>query len=86
MASSQTRVLKKFAAGGHTLLEPSILEVEQSNTSLVYGNQFILKLFRRLQDGINPDLDPNNLSSIAPQNTCQNQKAKHETQPNRLMG
>lgn len=29
---------------------------EQSNTSLVYGNQYILKLFRKLGAGINPDL------------------------------
>jgi maltose alpha-D-glucosyltransferase/alpha-amylase len=30
---------------------------DQSNTSIVYGNQLILKLFRRLQPGINPDLE-----------------------------
>jgi maltokinase len=29
---------------------------EQSNTSLVYGNQYILKLFRKLTTGQNPDL------------------------------
>jgi maltokinase len=29
---------------------------EQSNTSLVYGNQYILKLFRKLSPGLNPDL------------------------------
>lgn len=29
---------------------------EQSNTSLVFGNQYILKLFRRLTPGTNPDL------------------------------
>jgi maltokinase len=29
---------------------------EQSNTSLVFGNQYILKLFRKLSPGENPDL------------------------------
>lgn len=29
---------------------------EQSNTSLVFGNQYILKLFRKLTNGENPDL------------------------------
>jgi maltokinase len=31
--------------------------VEQSNTSIVYGGEYILKLFRRLAPGTNPDLE-----------------------------
>jgi maltose alpha-D-glucosyltransferase / alpha-amylase len=57
LVGSQTRVLRSLCADAETLLEPSILGVEQSNTSVIYGSQFILKLFRRLQDGINPDLE-----------------------------
>jgi len=57
LVSSPTRGIKKLPAAEARLLEPSIIGVEQSNTSVVYGTQFILKLFRRLLDGINPDLE-----------------------------
>ncbi|MFJ9038621.1 maltokinase [Streptomyces sp. NPDC102406] len=38
-------------------LTPRVLDVEQSNTSIVYGDELILKLFRHIQPGINPDLE-----------------------------
>lgn len=40
-----------------TDLAPHVLGVEQSNTSIVYGDALILKLFRRLQPGANPDIE-----------------------------
>jgi maltokinase len=44
-------------AGFGTGLDSLVLSGEQSNTSLVYGDESILKVFRRLSPGPNPDLE-----------------------------
>jgi len=44
-------------AGSAEELEPSAVPAEQSNTSIVFGDQFIFKLFRKVESGINPDLE-----------------------------
>jgi maltokinase len=40
-----------------TTLTSLVITGEQSNTSMVFGDELILKLFRRLTPGINPDLE-----------------------------
>jgi maltose alpha-D-glucosyltransferase/alpha-amylase len=37
--------------------EARLMGADQSNTSLVYEDSAVLKLFRRLDDGVNPDLE-----------------------------
>ncbi|MDT0685876.1 maltose alpha-D-glucosyltransferase [Autumnicola psychrophila] len=39
------------------VLHSKILNAEQSNTSLIYDNKYFLKLYRKLDNTINPDLE-----------------------------
>ncbi len=38
-------------------LTPMLMRGEQSNSSILFGDQFLLKLFRRVDIGVNPDLE-----------------------------
>ncbi len=40
-----------------TQLTPTLMRGEQSNTSILFGDQFLLKLYRRVEVGVNPDLE-----------------------------
>ncbi len=55
--TSPTRIFRRVRGSGDTDLSPVPMNVEQSNTSVMYGNQLFLKLFRRLEEGINPDVE-----------------------------
>jgi trehalose synthase-fused probable maltokinase len=52
-----TAVFNPILAADHAPLTPRLVGAEQSNTSIIYGDQFILKLFRRLEQGTSPDLE-----------------------------
>jgi maltose alpha-D-glucosyltransferase/alpha-amylase len=52
-----TRAFQQIQGAAVLPLEPRVMRVEQSNTSVVYGERFILKLIRHLEPGINPDLE-----------------------------
>jgi len=55
LVATATDIFPKSVAA--TDLEPSLMKGEQSNTSINYGDRFILKLFRKVEEGINPDLE-----------------------------
>jgi maltose alpha-D-glucosyltransferase/alpha-amylase len=38
-------------------IKPKVLSGEQSNTSIIYDNKFFLKLFRKVDPSINPDVE-----------------------------
>jgi maltose alpha-D-glucosyltransferase/alpha-amylase len=52
-----TAAFKTLAGTAPDALEPAVLGGEQSNTSIRYGDRLMLKLFRRAEDGVNPDFE-----------------------------
>lgn len=49
--------LRTDSALSNGSLEPRLALVEQSNTSVVFGDRYFLKLFRKVAAGIHPDLE-----------------------------
>lgn len=48
---------RRFLSEKSLFLGSQVLKGEQSNTSILYENIFFLKIFRRLDEGVNPDLE-----------------------------
>src|SRR5882757_9836148 len=48
--------IRAISTSAQQPLKPSLMHAEQSNSSVVYQQRMVLKLFRRLEEGLNPVL------------------------------
>ncbi|MFZ0390159.1 MAG: maltose alpha-D-glucosyltransferase, partial [Calditrichia bacterium] len=55
LVAIQGREFKKILGKESPDLTSRVLNVEQSNSSIIYDNKFFLKMYRRVEEGQNPD-------------------------------
>jgi maltose alpha-D-glucosyltransferase/alpha-amylase len=56
----QTSAYARLYPTSAGVLQPRPVGAEQSNSSIIYGDRLILKFFRRVEEGINPELEVGN--------------------------
>jgi maltose alpha-D-glucosyltransferase/alpha-amylase len=58
LRTTTTPWLRRVLEGaGPEDLGAQLLSAEQSNSSAIFGNRIVMKMFRRAQEGVNPDLE-----------------------------
>ena len=57
VTSMHTSFFRQLRIAGALNLEPAVSKSEQSNSSVIFGDKLVLKLFRRLDQGENPELE-----------------------------
>jgi maltose alpha-D-glucosyltransferase/alpha-amylase len=57
LSASPIGPLREHLGDDPEALRPRLLRVEQSNSSVAFGERLILKLFRRVAQGVNPELE-----------------------------
>ncbi|HXV21717.1 MAG TPA: putative maltokinase, partial [Desulfuromonadales bacterium] len=57
LVGRRNRAFRNFLAGAGMPEASQILKAEQTNTAIVYDHSFFLKLYRRLEEGVNPEAE-----------------------------
>jgi maltose alpha-D-glucosyltransferase/alpha-amylase len=57
LVGSHTRAFRTAWGQSHPDLGAAVVRAEQSNTSITYGNRFILKIYRRVEAGVHPEIE-----------------------------
>jgi maltose alpha-D-glucosyltransferase / alpha-amylase len=55
LTGTTTRVLRSILGASPGPLETQVVRAEQSNSSIIFGDKLIMKLFRAVDAGVNPD-------------------------------
>ena len=57
LLAQPSKAFRKLVGTTESPLEPLLIKRDQSNTSVAYGDRLMLKLFRRVTEGLNPDVE-----------------------------
>jgi trehalose synthase-fused probable maltokinase len=57
LRAKQAKTYRDIFPASAGVLKPKPMKVEQSNSSIIYGDRLVLKVFRHVEPGVNPDLE-----------------------------
>jgi maltose alpha-D-glucosyltransferase / alpha-amylase len=57
LRAKQAKTYRDICPAAAGVLKPTPMKVEQSNSSITYGDRLVLKVFRHVEPGVNPDLE-----------------------------